>query len=58
MDNKFLDLINRLLISGVEIYGKVHPIVKGIPQAVCSRLEQCCKNPFSGACTKGGVFIL
>jgi RNA-directed DNA polymerase len=32
MDNKFLDLINRLLKSGVEIDGKVHPTVKGVPQ--------------------------
>lgn len=32
MDNKFLDLIRRLLKSGVSIDGKVHPTEKGVPQ--------------------------
>ena len=32
MDNKFLDLINRLLKAGVEIDGVVHPTTKGVPQ--------------------------
>jgi len=32
MDNKFLDLIKRLLKAGVEIEGTVHPTVKGVPQ--------------------------
>jgi RNA-directed DNA polymerase len=32
MDNKFLDLIDRLLKAGVEIDGIVHPTVKGVPQ--------------------------
>ena len=32
MDNKFLDLIPRLLKAGVEIDGTVHPTTKGVPQ--------------------------
>ncbi len=32
MDNKFLDLIGRLLKAGVEIDGVVQPTVKGVPQ--------------------------
>ncbi|MEX0704343.1 MAG: group II intron reverse transcriptase/maturase [Planctomycetales bacterium] len=32
MDNKFLDLIRRLLKSGVNIDGIVHPTEKGVPQ--------------------------
>ena len=32
IDNKFLDLIDRLLKAGVEINGTVHPTVKGVPQ--------------------------
>ena len=32
MDNKFLDLISRLLKAGVEINGVVHPTTKGVPQ--------------------------
>jgi group II intron reverse transcriptase/maturase len=32
MDNKFLDLIIRLLKVGVEINGSVHPTAKGVPQ--------------------------
>ncbi len=32
MDNKFLILIQKLLRSGVEIDGIVHPTVKGVPQ--------------------------
>ena len=32
MDNKFLDLIHRLLKAGVEIDGIVHPTTKGVPQ--------------------------
>ena len=32
MDNKFLDLISRLLKPGVRIDGVVHPTIKGVPQ--------------------------
>jgi group II intron reverse transcriptase/maturase len=32
MDNKFLDLIRRLLKAGVQIDGVVHPTDKGVPQ--------------------------
>jgi RNA-directed DNA polymerase len=32
MDNKFLDLITRLLKAGVEIDGTVQPTTKGVPQ--------------------------
>ena len=32
MDNKFLDLLDRLLKAGVEIDGIVHPTTKGVPQ--------------------------
>jgi group II intron reverse transcriptase/maturase len=32
MDNKFLDLIGRLLKAGVNIDGVVHPTEKGVPQ--------------------------
>jgi len=32
MDNKFLDLIDRLLRAGVEVDGVVHPTTKGVPQ--------------------------
>jgi RNA-directed DNA polymerase len=32
IDNKFLDLLNRLLKAGVEIDGVVHPTTKGVPQ--------------------------
>lgn len=32
MDNKFLNLVNRLLKSGVQSDGEVHPTVKGVPQ--------------------------
>ena len=32
MDNKFLDLINRLLHAGVDVDGVVYPTVKGVPQ--------------------------
>lgn len=32
MDNKFLDLIKRLLKAGVMIEGKFHPTTKGVPQ--------------------------
>lgn len=32
MDNKFLDLIGRLLKAGVSIDGVVHPTEKGVPQ--------------------------
>ena len=32
MDNKFLDLIDRLLKAGVEIDGVVHPTTRGVPQ--------------------------
>jgi RNA-directed DNA polymerase len=32
MDNKFLDLIHRLLKAGVNIDGVVHPTEKGVPQ--------------------------
>ena len=32
MDNKFLDLIDRLLKAGVQVDGVVHPTVKGVPQ--------------------------
>jgi len=32
MDNKFLDLLSRLLKAGVEIDGVVHPTIKGVPQ--------------------------
>lgn len=32
MDNKFLDLIDRLLKAGVEVDGAVHPTTKGVPQ--------------------------
>ena len=32
MDNKFLDLLDRLLKAGVEIDGTVHPTTKGVPQ--------------------------
>ena len=32
MDNRFLDLITRLLRAGVEIDGTVHPTTKGVPQ--------------------------
>jgi group II intron reverse transcriptase/maturase len=32
MDNKFLNLIDRLLKAGVQIDGTVHPTVKGVPQ--------------------------
>jgi len=32
MDNKFLNLIDRLLKAGVEIDGVVHPTTKGVPQ--------------------------
>ncbi len=32
MDNKFLDLIGRLLKAGVNIDGAVHPTEKGVPQ--------------------------
>jgi RNA-directed DNA polymerase len=32
MDNKFIDLLNRLLKAGVEVDGKVQPTVKGVPQ--------------------------
>jgi group II intron reverse transcriptase/maturase len=32
MDNKFLDLLDRLLKAGVEINGTVHPTTKGVPQ--------------------------
>jgi RNA-directed DNA polymerase len=32
MDNKFLDLINRLLKAGVKIEGTVQPTTKGVPQ--------------------------
>jgi len=31
-DNRFLDLINRLLKAGVEIEGVVHPTDRGVPQ--------------------------
>jgi len=32
MDNKFLNLIDRLLKAGVEIDGVVHPTTRGVPQ--------------------------
>jgi len=32
MDNKFIDLVKRLLKSGVQIDGVVQPTVKGVPQ--------------------------
>jgi len=32
MDNKFLDLVTRILKSGVSIDGTVHPTTKGVPQ--------------------------
>lgn len=32
MDNRFLDLIRRLLKAGVEVEGVVHPTEKGVPQ--------------------------
>ena len=32
MDNRFLDLITRLLRAGVKIDGIVHPTAKGVPQ--------------------------
>ena len=32
MDNRFLNLIDRLLKAGVEIDGTVHPTTKGVPQ--------------------------
>lgn len=32
MDNRFLELINRLLKAGVSIEGVVHPTEKGVPQ--------------------------
>jgi hypothetical protein len=32
MDNKFLDLLSRLLKAGVKIDGVVHPTTKGVPQ--------------------------
>ena len=32
MDNRFLDLITRLLRAGVKIDGTVHPTTKGVPQ--------------------------
>jgi group II intron reverse transcriptase/maturase len=32
MDNKFLDLLCRLLKAGVDVDGTVHPTLKGVPQ--------------------------
>jgi len=32
MDNKFLNLLDRLLKAGVEVDGVVHPTTKGVPQ--------------------------
>ena len=32
MDNKFLDLIRRLLKAGVSVQGVVQPTEKGVPQ--------------------------
>jgi RNA-directed DNA polymerase len=32
MDNRFLDLIDRLLKAGVKIDGTIHPTTKGVPQ--------------------------